>query len=85
MPRHDITITPNTPSPGRHRITVDGHDISNAVSSATLWLEPDGFPELELTLRIVETKTLTSPNTVVSISDDVRDALIRLGWTPPAE
>ncbi|MFI6883389.1 hypothetical protein [Streptosporangium canum] len=84
MTRHRITITPNTPRFGAHQLLVDGHDISNGVRSLRLALNPGEIPTVELGLGIIEIDRMESEQAELYIPDTTRDALITLGWTPPA-
>lgn len=85
MTRHRITIAPNTPRFGSHQLLVDGHDISNGVRSLRLSLGPGEIPSVELELGIVEIDRMESEQADLYIPDFTREALIALGWTPPAE
>lgn len=80
-----ISITTNTPAVGAHRIEVDGQDISSGVRAATLWLHPGELPELDLELHVVEVQRIDSAEAKVVVPDATREALVKLGWTPPPE
>lgn len=66
------------------RIELDGKDIGNATTGATLRLEPGVIPRLELDLAILEAADFTG-EVRVHIPAATREVLIDLGWTPPEE
>lgn len=84
MTRHQVTIAPNADGLGCHRLLVDDHDISKGVRSLTMSLNPGEIPTVELELSLVEIDRLESKQADLLIPGSTRDALITLGWTPPA-
>lgn len=66
-------------------VEVDGHDISKAVRSVIIELEAGNRPRVELDVAafFVDVFELEDPR--ILISGDVSAALVRLGWTPPAD
>jgi hypothetical protein len=84
MSRPSVTVTTNADGVGRHRVEVDGHDISKAVSKATLWLSGGEPPELDLELRVFESQRIEAAEAEITIPAETHDALVALGWTPPA-
>jgi hypothetical protein len=84
--RAKASITPMPEwGPGRARIEVNGHDISNAVSGMDLRLRPGEIPELNLDLRVLDVSSVDSAEVEVFIPSQVHDALVKLGWSPPQE
>lgn len=82
--RHHVQIDVGD-RPGVHQLLIDGHDVSKAVTSLTLNLEGGGSPELHLRLDNFDLARYDHPDTKIVLTDPTRDALIALGWTPPAE
>ncbi len=66
---------------GSGSIVFDGVDIANAVTAVRVHSEPGRWPEAEVRLLVAETEF----EAVVGVDDNTRAALIKLGWTPPAE
>jgi hypothetical protein len=67
------------------RVSIDGHDISSAARS--LRFDGDGgmHPRVTLDLHIHDVTTISAQGTEVLIPDSTAEALVALGWTPPAE
>lgn len=84
--QRSVTITP-VPAwgVGQARIEVDGHDISTAVRGVDVRMRAGELPIVDLDLMVYEVKRLDMAEAEVVIDSDVRDALIKLGWTPPKE
>jgi hypothetical protein len=83
---HSVQIAPGAPVAGKTRISVDGQDISTAVTRAVLELDvKNAFPELHLELGHVDVTEFGAEETRVVLIAPTRDALIALGWTPPPE
>lgn len=70
---------------GRGTVTVDGHDLSRAVQRVSVNLAAGGTAEIELDLAVLEVTRLNVLGAQVVIPGDTRDALVKLGWTPPEE
>ncbi len=66
----------------KHRITVDGKDISDAIQSATVYLGGDRDPEVMLNLLLDKEPTA---GTEVWVPWATHKALELLGWTPPPD
>jgi hypothetical protein len=81
MPRHSFKFEQHGPL---GRVSVDGHDISAAVHSLTIHGDADMYPRVTLDLKIHDITTVSSHQTEVLIPDSTAEALIALGWTPPA-
>jgi len=81
MQRHKMKITPGM---GAHAIHVDGHDLSRGVRTVRLTLEPGDAPHVELEMAIIEMDPVEFETPNLYIPDATRDALVALGWTPPA-
>jgi hypothetical protein len=62
---------------------VNGHVCP--VASVDVHLDPQSFPEV--TLRLIPADLLKAgfDPAVIKVDDETRDALVSLGWTPPAE
>jgi hypothetical protein len=81
MPRHHLEIQTNVP--GDNRVSIDGHDITNAVRGIVWHAHHDERPTATIYLATVDITTINSPHTELLISDDVAEALTAMGWTPP--
>lgn len=82
---HTVQLQARVPA-GASRVVVDGHDISDAVTSATLELDARSpTPELHLKLGYCELDTVEAAEARVVITEPTRQALLALGWTPPEE
>ena len=69
--------------PGASQIVVDGKDLANGCRAIQLNGEAADLPKLTLDLLLSE---ITFDGQVRAwIPDGTREALIALGWTPPAE
>ena len=70
--------------PGGTQIELDGVDIAHAVTGLSLHIGVDNLPTavFDVALRELDTD-LEQPR--VTVPDETRDLLVRLGWTPPAE
>jgi hypothetical protein len=62
---------------------VNGHVCPAA--SADVHVDPEHFPEVTLRLVAAGLLKLGFDPAVVKVDDESREALISLGWTPPAE
>jgi hypothetical protein len=64
--------------------TVNGHGLTT-VSSFTVHADADGIPVVTLTLVGAGALKLVfgSAGARVDVSDETREALLSLGWTPP--
>jgi hypothetical protein len=67
------------------RVSIDGHDISKAVRSIRFDGDAGARPCVTLNLFIHDVTTVSSQDTEVLIPDSTAEALVALGWTPPAE
>lgn len=83
MSQHRITITPGEPKPGFARIELDGHDIGNAVTHASVRFRPGDLPNV--TLGLAAELGPIDGDAQVWLPPETREALIALGWTPPAQ
>lgn len=71
--------------PGHGRIVLDGHDVSGAVRGFQITAGVGDITRLVLDLNVLDVTRLDSEQTEIMIPDATRDALIALGWTPPAQ
>lgn len=69
-------------SAGRGEILVDGHDIARAIQSVKIECDASDIGRARLTLDL-PTLEWGSDKTSVLFVDDVHDALVAMGWTPP--
>lgn len=88
MSRHNVTITTGVDQ-NEHRVEIDGRDIAPGLRSVNVEFGPGGRrPKIvmELSASMIDVINLGSPDTEVMLSlpDGAREALIALGWTPPA-
>lgn len=83
MTTASITLTPER-GPGS-RVTIAGHDITNAVHALTVSAEVGRIPTITLDLAVVDVTSLDADHTQILIPDHTRHALIALGWTPPGQ
>lgn len=69
----------------RGAVEVDGVDLSGAVTNLHLSAGVDEFTELDLdlVLAVHQTEFEGQARVQVLMTDETRDALIHLGWTPP--
>ncbi|HET6286313.1 MAG TPA: hypothetical protein VFG15_06145 [Amycolatopsis sp.] len=62
-------------------VIVDGLDIASQLTAVTVHSEAGRGTEAEVRFRVAETEFQTA----VRVDDCTRAALLKLGWTPPAE
>jgi hypothetical protein len=65
---------------GRGSIVLDGRDVSRLVHAVEISAEP-GTTTVRLDLLVGVSATLT--DVPVELSEQTRDLLVSLGWTPP--
>ena len=81
----NLEITqPHPEFPGGTQIKVNGIDLSHDLSTATVVIEPGGNVRATLETRIVNVARLCSPDAEVILDPGLTDALVSMGWTPPA-
>lgn len=78
-----LPAIPGASKLGKTLVEVDGQDITNGVRALTLHARAGDLTELHLDMAVHETTTVTG-EAQVFMGDSARDALMRLGWTPPA-
>jgi hypothetical protein len=66
-------------------VTLDGNDISKALTGVTLTLGVGQVPTATLDLLLIDVTEVQDAETRILIPDATRDALTAIGWTPPAE
>ncbi|MEE4546475.1 hypothetical protein V2S66_31485 [Streptomyces sp. V4-01] len=66
-------------------VTLDGHDISGALTGLTFAIEVNKPTTATLDLRLYDVTEIQDVEARVLVPDGTRDALIALGWAPPAE
>lgn len=76
----EVSGTPGTSS---CKVKLNGEEIQNSVRGLTIWGDPARPFEVELKVHVFETFRFESEEAKVFVSDDARDLLIKLGWTPP--
>jgi hypothetical protein len=79
---HAVQISSNG---WRHRITVDGVDLSHGLRGAVLTIAPGELPTLAIDPVIYELDATELQPARVIVDDHAAKALIALGWTPPKE
>ena len=81
---HRLAITAQAPGE-RSTITIDGHDISNALTGLTLEIGVGKVPTATLDLLLIDTTEYQDAETRILIPEATRDTLVALGWTPPEQ
>lgn len=66
----------------RHKLEIDGHDISNSVIRAELDIDPREGTVLRL--HMITTQQLVDEHARVLLDSETVKALKAMGWTPPA-
>lgn len=70
------------------KVELDGHDLSRALQGVTIRCEAGHRPSVDLELKVdaieVTQLAVRDPQILLSMPDEAREALIALGWTPPA-
>jgi hypothetical protein len=69
----------------RGRILIDGHDISKAVESYTVFHNAGSMPRVYIDFNLVDVTPLDSKEMQVLVTDEVAETLKVLGWTPPED
>lgn len=64
-------------------IEVDGNDISDAVTNATVELRTGHHPQVVLNLDLPHEIHMTLDDAEIVIPPETRYALMQLGWKPP--
>lgn len=81
--RMAVEITANVDGQlGIHRFVVGGQDISRAITSGAIFLDPGDLPRVNVDLQ-VWSQQLVDGEAEVVVSDETARALVLLGWTPP--
>ena len=79
-----ITSDFTKPRHQRQSLYIDGEQIKG-IATLTLNMEPNDLPTVEVTMAIGELETdLSEAKVHLVIPKSVREGLIQLGWTPPA-
>lgn len=73
-----------TPRPWSGVPVVNGHKILT-VEKFTVEMEAQDIPHVTLWLISPDALKFSLGEAVVSVADETREALISLGWTPPAD
>jgi hypothetical protein len=63
---------------------VGGHKILSA-SRIDVSLDASGFPQVTMRLNVADSLKLGLSTAAVLLDDGTCDALVALGWTPPAD
>lgn len=80
---HRLAI--NAPSPRAVEVHLNGQDIAHGLTGLTLTMGAGRVPQATLDLLILDVTEVQDTETRILIPDTTRDALIALGWTPPAD
>ncbi|MFD5675602.1 hypothetical protein [Streptomyces sp. NPDC127040] len=83
MSRHQVEI--HSAGPHSYRVLVDGADIAKGLVGLTLRMGVDQVPSLELDLQLVDVAGLGPVEAEVVLGEGAHEALVALGWTPPAD
>lgn len=83
MTTHKLAITQLDPT--GYSITVDGHDISTALTEISVAMRAGQHTEATLNLRYIDVTEVQDTETRILVPGETRDALVALGWTPPAD
>jgi hypothetical protein len=78
-PRFTVTADAD----GTYRVTLDGHDLTTALRGVSFGVGAECTPYVELDLAAAAMDASFTPE-AVHLTAPTRDALIALGWTPPA-
>ena len=77
MAKADIKLN----SAGHGSLVIDGTDVSNVVVGFTLYAQPRSGAQLLLELSHLD--ITVEADIAVDLPEDVRAALLALGWQPP--
>jgi hypothetical protein len=80
---HKLAITQLDPT--GYSVTVDGHDISTALTGLSVTMNAGRHTEATLDLRYIDVTEIQDAETRIHIPDAIREVLLALGWTAPAE
>jgi hypothetical protein len=80
MSTHHVTVTAQG---AEQRITIDGKDVTHDLQSADIELRPGRPARMTIEVDLIDVTRLCDPETVVVLGRG-HDALVALGWTPPA-
>ena len=91
MTERKLTLSGGPDAP--YTVVLDGQDLSNGIRRLTIDVDAatrrEEYPQVvaELAVSTVEIATLGVEGSrfEVSMPDEAREALIALGWTPPAD
>ncbi|MGW4505704.1 hypothetical protein ACWENO_13795 [Streptomyces sp. NPDC004436] len=81
MSIHQVEIHQTGPA---YRVLVDGVDVARHLDSLTFEARAGLPPRLRLEIDVVDVTTLGSVETEVVLGGGAHEALVALGWTPPA-
>lgn len=70
--------------PFNGEVRIGGHP-AGTVTGWTVTADPDGLPKVTLTLLAPTALALALAKADVTVDDRTRDALLALGWKPPAD
>lgn len=83
MSRHQVEIVSDGPL--KHRVLIDGADIAKSLAGLTVHMGAGELPRIELDVQMVDVSRLGSLEAEVVLGAGAHDALVALGWTPPAD
>ncbi|MFD9603308.1 hypothetical protein [Streptomyces sp. NPDC059970] len=83
MSRHQVAI--GSDSPLRRRVVIDGTDIAKGLAGLTVHVHAGEVPRVELDVHLTDVSRLGSVEAEVALSAGSHEALVALGWTPPAD
>ncbi len=80
---NEVTVEITQTGPNTGAISIDGHDISNAIYGISVEMGVHDIPRVHLQMSPGSLRPLTIRTS--KVTTDLYDALIALGWTPPQE
>jgi len=79
---HRLAITAKAPGE-RSTVTIDGHDISRALTGLTLSIGVGQIPTATLDLLLIDATQFQDAEARILIPEATRETLLALGWTEP--
>ncbi|HEY5834995.1 hypothetical protein [Streptomyces sp.] len=67
------------------RVIVDGVDLSRGLTGINLTIGAGETPKLTLDVQLIDVTEIQDIDAQIYLSPASHDALVALGWTPPAE
>ena len=80
---HKVSITGNGVT--ETSVVVDGVDLARGLTGLELTMGVGQIPQLTLDVQLIDTTEIQDIEARVYLSPASHDALVALGWTPPAD